>query len=59
MPRVVHFDIDSDDPDRAAGFYTSVFGWKVEKWEGPMDALADHHRAGGRARHRRRHGQAG
>jgi predicted enzyme related to lactoylglutathione lyase len=37
MPRVVHFDIDSDDPERAAAFYNGVFGWKVEKWEGPMD----------------------
>ena len=37
MPRVVHFDIDSDDPERAIGFYSSVFGWKFEKWDGPMD----------------------
>lgn len=37
MPRVVHFDIDSDDPERAIGFYGEVFGWKFEKWEGPME----------------------
>lgn len=37
MPRVVHFDIDSDDPERAIGFYGGVFGWKFEKWEGPME----------------------
>jgi predicted enzyme related to lactoylglutathione lyase len=37
MPRVVHFDIDSDDPERAIGFYSGVFGWKFEKWDGPMD----------------------
>jgi len=37
MPRVVHFDIDSDDPQRAIGFYSGVFDWKFEKWEGPME----------------------
>ena len=37
MPRVVHFDISVDDPERAIKFYTEVFGWKVQKWEGPMD----------------------
>jgi predicted enzyme related to lactoylglutathione lyase len=37
MPRVVHFEIPADDPERAAGFYEKVFGWRIEKWEGPMD----------------------
>jgi predicted enzyme related to lactoylglutathione lyase len=37
MPRVVHFDIPADDPDRAAKFYQEVFGWKISKWAGPMD----------------------
>lgn len=37
MNRVVHFDISADDPERAIKFYTDVFGWKVQKWEGPMD----------------------
>ena len=37
MPRVVHFELPADDPDRAARFYSSVFGWKIEKWAGPMD----------------------
>jgi predicted enzyme related to lactoylglutathione lyase len=23
--------------DRAIEFYTTVFGWKIEKWAGPMD----------------------
>jgi uncharacterized protein len=32
MGRVVHFDIPSDDVDRAIGFYRDVFGWKIEKW---------------------------
>ncbi|HEU5339597.1 MAG TPA: VOC family protein [Sulfuricaulis sp.] len=37
MPRVVHFDISADDPERAIRFYRDVFGWKVEKWIGPFD----------------------
>lgn len=37
MPRVVHFEIHADDPERAVSFYKNVFDWKVEKWEGPMD----------------------
>ena len=37
MPRVVHFDIPADDPERAIKFYEEVFGWKIEKWEGPME----------------------
>ena len=37
MPRVVHFEVPADDPERAARFYKSVFGWEIEKWDGPMD----------------------
>jgi len=37
MNRVVHFDIPADDVERAKAFYEKVFGWKFEKWEGPMD----------------------
>jgi uncharacterized protein len=37
MGRVVHFEIHAADPDRAVAFYTEVFGWKVEKSEGPVD----------------------
>jgi predicted enzyme related to lactoylglutathione lyase len=37
MPRVVHFELAADDPERAAAFYTTVFDWKFEKWQGPMD----------------------
>jgi predicted enzyme related to lactoylglutathione lyase len=37
MPRVVHFEIPADDPERAAKFYTEAFGWKINKWEGPME----------------------
>ena len=37
MPRVCHFEIHADNPERAAKFYTKIFGWKIEKWKGPMD----------------------
>jgi predicted enzyme related to lactoylglutathione lyase len=37
MPRVIHFEIPADNPERAAQFYQKVFGWKVDKWAGPMD----------------------
>lgn len=36
MPRVVHFELVVDDFDRAIKFYKSVFGWRIEKWEGPV-----------------------
>jgi predicted enzyme related to lactoylglutathione lyase len=37
MPRVVHFEIVGDDPDALAKFYADTFGWKLTKWEGPME----------------------
>jgi predicted enzyme related to lactoylglutathione lyase len=37
MPRVVHFEISADKPERAVRFYQEVFGWKITKWEGPVE----------------------
>jgi uncharacterized protein len=37
MPRIVHFDVPADDPKRAQKFYQDVFGWKFDKWDGPME----------------------
>ncbi|MFW9786504.1 MAG: VOC family protein [Candidatus Thorarchaeota archaeon] len=37
MPRVVHFEIVADDAERTIKFYENTFGWKIEKWDGPMD----------------------
>ncbi len=37
MSRVVHFEIPATEPERAAAFYKKAFGWKIEKWPGPMD----------------------
>ena len=37
MSRVIHFEIPAAEPDRAAAFYGKVFGWKFDKWAGPME----------------------
>jgi len=37
MPRVVHFEISANDPEKLATFYQSVFGWEITKWAGPQD----------------------
>src|SRR5258708_39790509 len=37
MSRVIHFEIPASDPERASVFYKKVFGWKIEKWPGPME----------------------
>lgn len=37
MPRVVHFEIAADQPERASKFYKDVFDWNIQKWEGPQD----------------------
>ena len=36
MPRPIHFEIPADQPERAMAFYQQVFGWRFQKWEGPM-----------------------
>ena len=37
MGRVVHFEIVADDTERISKFYETVFGWTVQKWDGPID----------------------
>lgn len=37
MGRVVHFEIHASDLDRAERFYRDVFGWDVQKFDGPID----------------------
>jgi len=32
MNRVVHFEIQADDTERAMKFYRDVFGWRFEQW---------------------------
>ncbi len=36
MNRVVHFEIQATNPERAAKFYTDVFGWEITKWDSPV-----------------------
>jgi predicted enzyme related to lactoylglutathione lyase len=37
MSRPVHFEIHTENPDRAIAFYTTLFGWQFKKWDGPME----------------------
>jgi len=37
VPRVIHFEINADNPSRAVKFYENTFGWKITKWKGPVD----------------------
>ncbi|OGC93890.1 MAG: glyoxalase [candidate division Zixibacteria bacterium RBG_16_48_11] len=37
MPRVIHFEIQAENPERAVRFYQNAFSWKFDKWEGPED----------------------
>jgi predicted enzyme related to lactoylglutathione lyase len=37
MPRVVHFEIHAEDPERAVAFYRKVLGWEINKWDGPVE----------------------
>lgn len=34
MPRVTHFEIHAENPQRAIGFYTDLFGWRFTQWAG-------------------------
>lgn len=44
MNRVIHFEIHSADPERAAKFYGEVFGWKTREWLIPGVQLRNEHR---------------
>ena len=37
MSRVVHFELGVSNPERAIKFYSGVFGWTIQKYDGPMD----------------------
>ena len=37
MSRVIHFEVLAEDPERATAFYSNVFGWEINKWDGPED----------------------
>jgi predicted enzyme related to lactoylglutathione lyase len=35
MNRVIHFEIQADEPERAIKFYSEIFSWKITKWDQP------------------------
>jgi uncharacterized protein len=37
MNRPIHFEIPSENLEKAIDFYKAVFGWKFELWDGPME----------------------
>ena len=37
MHRVIHFEIQAEDPHRAIRFYSSLFGWEFSGWGGPQE----------------------
>jgi hypothetical protein len=37
MGRVIHFEIQADDVERAVAFYRDVFGWSISAWGGPIE----------------------
>ena len=32
MSRVIHFEIQAENPERAMTFYENLFGWKFSQW---------------------------
>ena len=36
MPRIIHFEVHAEQPERAINFYRSVLGWEFTKWDGPQ-----------------------
>lgn len=37
MFRVVHFEISANDPEKVTTFYRNLFGWNIQKWDGPQE----------------------
>jgi uncharacterized protein len=37
MNRFTHFELTTDDYEKTAAFYREVFGWQIQKWEGPVE----------------------
>jgi predicted enzyme related to lactoylglutathione lyase len=44
MGRVIHFEIHTSDPERAAAFYSGVFGWKIDEWKIPGVKMKEENR---------------
>ena len=41
MPTIVHFEIPSDDIERSKKFYSELFGWAIEKFQGTVNMPVD------------------
>ena len=41
MNRVIHFEIEADDPAKVSGFYRDAFGWEFHQWGQNEYWLAD------------------
>jgi len=39
VPRVVHFDIKTEEPEKLKKFYEKVFNWKFDKWNDPSGQM--------------------
>ncbi len=37
MNRFTHFELATDNLEKTAAFYRDVFGWQIQKWEGPIE----------------------
>ena len=38
MPgKLVHFEVPASESSRAKKFYSDLFGWEFQSWEGPME----------------------
>jgi len=37
MSKPFYFELAVEDPERAMEFYKQVFGWTMQKWDGPME----------------------
>jgi predicted enzyme related to lactoylglutathione lyase len=37
MNRFTHFELATSDLEKTAAFYRAVFGWQIQKWDGPID----------------------
>lgn len=37
IPTIIHFEIPADDVERARKFYSTLFGWKIEKMKVKKD----------------------
>jgi uncharacterized protein len=44
MNRIVHFEVQAANPERAAKFYKDVFGWEVNEWVIPGVQMKDENR---------------